>query len=110
MRPEDKAGFRQSFEVASDRVNGDVEQLAGLLHGQLSPILHELENLIESLFDEYGFPLTPTANPPQGCTFHPRCAHAIERCRVEVPPLRECEPGRLVSCHRAEELTLKGIA
>jgi len=50
------------------------------------------------------------ANPPPGCTFHPRCAHAVERCRVEVPPLRECEPGRLVACHRAEELTLKGIA
>ena len=50
------------------------------------------------------------ANPPPGCTFHPRCAYAVDRCRVEPPPLRECAPGRLVSCHRAEELTLKGIA
>jgi peptide/nickel transport system ATP-binding protein len=50
------------------------------------------------------------ANPPPGCTFHPRCAHAVERCRIEPPVLRECEPGHLVSCHRAEELTLKGIA
>jgi peptide/nickel transport system ATP-binding protein len=50
------------------------------------------------------------ANPPPGCTFHPRCAHAIDRCREEPPVLRKCEPGRLVSCHRAEELALKGIA
>jgi peptide/nickel transport system ATP-binding protein len=50
------------------------------------------------------------ANPPSGCTFHPRCAYAIDRCKVEPPPLAECEPGRLVSCHRAMELTLKGIA
>ena len=49
------------------------------------------------------------ANPPPGCTFHPRCAYAVERCRHEPPALRECAPGHLVSCHRAEELTLKGI-
>jgi peptide/nickel transport system ATP-binding protein len=49
------------------------------------------------------------ANPPPGCHFHPRCAHAVERCRLEPPVLRELEPGHLVSCHRAEELTLKGI-
>ena len=50
------------------------------------------------------------ANPPPGCTFHPRCAYAVDRCRVEPPVLRECEPGRIVACHRAEELALKGIA
>ncbi|NUT50728.1 MAG: ABC transporter ATP-binding protein, partial [Saccharothrix sp.] len=24
---------------------------------------------------------------PTGCAFHPRCPHAMERCRVEVPVL-----------------------
>ncbi|MEA3119523.1 MAG: dipeptide transport system ATP-binding protein [Paraburkholderia sp.] len=42
-------------------------------------------------------------NPPSGCTFHQRCPYAIERCRIEEPRLREVE-GRLVSCHRAEEV------
>ncbi len=42
-------------------------------------------------------------NPPSGCTFHQRCPYAIERCRVEEPTLREVD-GRLVSCHRAEEV------
>jgi dipeptide transport system ATP-binding protein len=42
-------------------------------------------------------------NPPSGCTFHQRCPYAIERCRAEEPKLREVD-GRLVSCHRAEEV------
>jgi peptide/nickel transport system ATP-binding protein len=40
-------------------------------------------------------------NPPQGCAFHPRCPSAGERCRVEVPALREVVPGHWVSCHLA---------
>ncbi len=42
-------------------------------------------------------------NPPSGCTFHQRCPYAIKRCRVEEPLLRQVD-GRLVSCHRAEEV------
>jgi peptide/nickel transport system ATP-binding protein len=41
---------------------------------------------------------SPTA-PPAGCHFHPRCPAATERCRREVPALREFEPGRSVACH-----------
>jgi hypothetical protein len=36
--------------------------------------------------------------------FHPRCPLAIDRCTAEVPSLREIAPGRLVACHRAEEV------
>jgi peptide/nickel transport system ATP-binding protein len=49
------------------------------------------------------------ADPPSGCYFHPRCPFAVERCRVERPPLRELAPGHQVACHRAEELDLRGI-
>jgi peptide/nickel transport system ATP-binding protein len=49
------------------------------------------------------------ANPPKGCYFHPRCRFAVERCQVEQPQLREVEPDHFVSCHRAEEITLKGV-
>jgi oligopeptide/dipeptide ABC transporter ATP-binding protein len=38
-------------------------------------------------------------NPPPGCHFHPRCPHAHDRCRLEVPALREVAPGRLSACH-----------
>jgi len=49
------------------------------------------------------------SNPPTGCTFHPRCQYCQNRCREEVPELRELADGRLVSCHRAEELELGGL-
>ncbi|WP_198369801.1 ABC transporter ATP-binding protein [Roseomonas rosulenta] len=38
-------------------------------------------------------------NPPSGCHFHPRCPHAMERCKVEVPVLREVAPGQRSACH-----------
>ena len=38
-------------------------------------------------------------NPPPGCTFHTRCPYAQDRCRVEVPVLKEIAPGHGVSCH-----------
>ncbi|MDR1059357.1 MAG: ATP-binding cassette domain-containing protein [Treponema sp.] len=49
------------------------------------------------------------ANPPPGCYFNPRCAYASERCRSEIPEQQELSPGHFVSCHRAEELTLRGV-
>jgi peptide/nickel transport system ATP-binding protein len=50
------------------------------------------------------------ANPPSGCYFHPRCRYAVEQCRVEEPELIEHRPDHFVKCHRAMELTLRGVA
>jgi len=36
--------------------------------------------------------------PPAGCTFHPRCPHANDRCRREVPPFID-----RVACHAVAE-------
>jgi peptide/nickel transport system ATP-binding protein len=41
-------------------------------------------------------------NPPSGCTFHPRCPFANERCRAERPKSLPSEGG-LVACHAIEE-------
>jgi len=49
------------------------------------------------------------ANPPSGCYFHPRCRYAQDRCKTETPALRELEQNRFVACHRAEELSLRGV-
>jgi peptide/nickel transport system ATP-binding protein len=38
-------------------------------------------------------------NPPLGCHFHPRCPLAFDRCRSEVPKLREIAPGHRSACH-----------
>jgi oligopeptide/dipeptide ABC transporter ATP-binding protein len=35
---------------------------------------------------------------PQACPFQPRCAWEVEQSRLEVPPLREIEPGHFVAC------------
>jgi peptide/nickel transport system ATP-binding protein len=37
-------------------------------------------------------------NPPRGCTFNPRCPFANDRCRLEVPPLKDG-----VACHAVHE-------
>ncbi len=34
-----------------------------------------------------------------GCAFHPRCAFALDACRVERPLLREGDPGHHAACH-----------
>ena len=51
-----------------------------------------------------GEPPNPAA-PPAGCRYHPRCPHATERCRAEVPELRDYAADRRVSCHHAERIT-----
>src|SRR5690606_20813743 len=50
------------------------------------------------------------ANPPPGCHFHPRCRYAQAICREQVPVQEEVAPGHFVSCHRARELSLRGVA
>jgi peptide/nickel transport system ATP-binding protein len=40
--------------------------------------------------------------PPSGCTFHPRCPHANERCRTERPELVWRGP-TASACHAVEE-------
>jgi len=42
-------------------------------------------------------------SPPSGCTFHPRCPHANERCRREVPTLLRAATGGDVAWHAVEE-------
>jgi peptide/nickel transport system ATP-binding protein len=49
------------------------------------------------------------ANPPSGCYFHPRCQYAMDICGSQSPVQEEIEPGHFVRCHRAKELTLKGV-
>lgn len=51
--------------------------------------------------------------PPAGCVFHPRCRHALEQCRLEVPQLMPVNGDRvtddsthLVACWRANEIYL----
>jgi peptide/nickel transport system ATP-binding protein len=45
---------------------------------------------------------SPTALP-SGCRFHTRCPKVMDRCRREMPELRDVDPGLQVRCHLYDE-------
>jgi len=47
--------------------------------------------------------------PPPGCHLHTRCPHAVDRCRVERPPL-DLGDGHGVACHLWRQLPPAGEA
>lgn len=49
-------------------------------------------------------------DPPPGCLFHPRCRYVQERCKIDIPEMRELKPDHFVACHFADELELTGVA
>jgi len=59
------------------------------------PRIHGRKRVFEPVKGELPSPLAP----PPGCPFHPRCPHALARCREERPVLREIAPGREAACH-----------
>ena len=50
---------------------------------------------VEALAGEVPSPV----HPPPGCHFHTRCPYAEQRCRLEVPAMREVKPGHFAACH-----------
>jgi oligopeptide transport system ATP-binding protein len=50
-----------------------------------------------------GDPPSPL-NPPAGCAFHPRCAHAQPACAQKIPALENFDVARRVACLRAREI------
>ena len=65
--------------------------------GVRTPRLPQIPGMAPHLFDL-----------PKGCSFAPRCGYATERCREEVPAMRELSAGRRAACHNpvfAEERT-----
>ena len=45
-------------------------------------------------------------SPPSGCTFHPRCPHADDRCKREAPMItlyRHAAGETQVACHAVQE-------
>ena len=49
------------------------------------------------------------ANPPSGCKFHTRCPHAIDKCKIEDPIAERSDEGRMVKCHRWQELSSESV-
>ena len=80
-----------------------------IFHRPLHPYTQMLLSAIPDL-KMTGRQRTPVAgevpnplNPPSGCTFHPRCPYANDRCTSEAPKMIPADDGSMVSCHAVEE-------
>ena len=70
-------------------------------HPYTQALLHEVPriDLRRRVFEAIRGEIPSPLDPPGGCHFHPRCPHAMTRCRIEVPRLEEIAPGRFSACH-----------
>ena len=59
---------------------------------KLDPLNRQRDYAIE------GEPPSPI-HTPTGGQFHPRCPYCTDKCRSEVPELKEIAPGHLCACH-----------
>ncbi|MGL4439746.1 MAG: hypothetical protein ACRCUE_10755, partial [Bosea sp. (in: a-proteobacteria)] len=48
-------------------------------------------------------------NPPTGCAFHPRCAHATDICKTRAPALAVMPDGSEVACHHTATIPLRAL-
>ena len=65
--------------------------------------LPRIDGVDERLVPIPGQPPTP-AQLPTGCTFHPRCPIAQERCAIEEPKLAMVGADHATACHFASEV------
>ncbi|MBR0135624.1 MAG: ABC transporter ATP-binding protein [Clostridia bacterium] len=42
-------------------------------------------------------------NPPPGCRFNTRCPYATDKCREQMPELKEYAPGHYAACHMLDD-------
>ncbi|WP_020590842.1 ABC transporter ATP-binding protein [Kiloniella laminariae] len=60
-----------------------------------APELKAQKRIFTPIVGELPSPLSP----PSGCQFHPRCPHAMPRCKTEQPALRQLGDGHFSACH-----------
>jgi peptide/nickel transport system ATP-binding protein len=65
------------------------------------PGLHPTTNAKGKLLQD---DLPSALSIPPGCRFHPRCRHAVEICRQEVPAMLERSPGHFAACHLSDQI------
>jgi oligopeptide/dipeptide ABC transporter ATP-binding protein len=81
----------------------ELQSVRGLFYSPRHPYTKALLDSIpklgtkEPLYAVPGQPPDLSALPP-GCSFHPRCAQAIERCRTEEPSERQLSGGGTTRC------------
>jgi len=78
-----------------------VEVLGHPLHPYTQALIHAVPTIDGSAPHAAVRPQTEGGVGASGCPFQPRCPHAIDRCRSEMPTPRMLRRRR-VACHRAE--------
>lgn len=87
---------------------GSVEQIfANPRHPYTQALLAAAPRLTPGQLEETraleGDPPSPARKPP-GCSFHPRCPHAVARCREVEPELEEAGGNQRAACIRLGEI------
>jgi peptide/nickel transport system ATP-binding protein len=67
------------------------------------PAVISLEARADARLTEIPGMVPSLTNLPAGCAFAPRCSLAVDRCRIEYPPLQEFGGKHLAACWRAAE-------
>jgi oligopeptide/dipeptide ABC transporter ATP-binding protein len=81
----------------------EMQPVRGLFYQPRHPYTKALLDSIPKLGTKealYGIPGQPPdlADLPTGCAFHPRCQHAIQRCRSEEPIEQSIGNGGTAKC------------
>ena len=88
-----------SFGAAKLRVV--IVEDSAIIRARLAESLAEIPNLKSrhKTFTAIKGEIPSPLNPPGGCHFHPRCPHAMARCKTEVPSLKGIAINHLSACH-----------
>lgn len=89
-------------KIAEIGTNEQIYGEKGPLHPYTSNLLAATPRLHKKV-DKLNFiPGAPPdlLDPPAGCRFHLRCPVVMEKCKTEVPPLKEVETDHQVACWR----------
>jgi peptide/nickel transport system ATP-binding protein len=87
-----------------------VELFGRMRHRYTEALLESIPSLDEASASLPSIPGLPPdlARPPPGCRFAPRCGHALERCRTDVPPQVVAGPDHAYACWVPVELPRPG--
>src|SRR3989441_11883145 len=86
----------------------EMQSVRGLFYRPRHPYTRALLDSIPKLGVKEPLYVIPGQPPdlsalPDGCSFHPRCARAMDRCRVEEPPEYRVDGGGTARCWLTDE-------
>ena len=86
-----------------------------LFHASAHPYARRLVEAIPELSGAHALASIPGSAPrpghrPDGCFFAPRCAYAVDRCRVEFPPVALVSQGHEVRCWERDRVLADALA